>query len=75
MSFLALVVFANFNIILALHHAAYHLASYTTPALRALADQGCWWADAIAAYSVLAVVGAASLLGVVAWAQHKLLFR
>ncbi|GAX79706.1 hypothetical protein CEUSTIGMA_g7147.t1 [Chlamydomonas eustigma] len=71
---LMLVVFSNFNILLAIHRAAYHLASHTTPTIRALVDKGCLWVDAAAAYCVLAVVGAASLLGVVAWAQHKLLF-
>jgi hypothetical protein len=39
-----------------------------------MVDQGYWIMDAACGIVLLAVIGLLSLLGVVAWAQHQLLF-
>ncbi|GAX79705.1 hypothetical protein CEUSTIGMA_g7146.t1 [Chlamydomonas eustigma] len=67
------ILYANLCMLRACHHAATHLA-IRSPRARAIVDQGYWIIDAACGTVLLAVIGLLSLLGVVAWAQHQLLF-
>lgn len=67
------ILYANLCLLLAGHHAAVHLAT-RSPRARAIVDGGFHFMDAVCGTVLLAVLGFLSLLGIVSWAQHTLLF-
>ena len=73
---LGLILYANVNLLLVgIRSLTLMVTSRSSPHARALVDRGHLMVDTVCAYLVLAAVGAASLIGVVAWAQTRLLFN
>mmetsp|Transcript_7771 Transcript_7771/g.23366 ORF Transcript_7771/g.23366 Transcript_7771/m.23366 type:complete len:731 (-) Transcript_7771:730-2922(-) len=70
---LCLIIYANVSLLMAVHRAAVLIAT-RSPRARAVVDAGFLFCDIVAGGILLATVGFLSLIGVVAWAQHQLLF-
>ncbi|EFJ51969.1 hypothetical protein VOLCADRAFT_87013 [Volvox carteri f. nagariensis] len=71
---LFVILYANANLLLALHRAVEHLAP-RSPSSRRLVDGGYWLMDCSLGWLLLGLLGALSLVGVVARVQTTMLFN